>query len=346
MANLAAIIPAAQAPLEVKQVEKYTPGPKEILVKNEAIALIPVEAKIAKFALIPIPYPANLGLSYGGTVEAVGAQVTRFKAGDRVGVRTNGMGTGLQYGGYQRYVVAPEDTATQVPDGVEVGTVASILGNLNTVLGLFNARAKLDRPALDGNNSSANKSKKVLIYGGTSNLGTLSVQYVAQAGYSVVTTTSPKHARFVESLGPVHVVDHTQDHAALVKALVAQGPYDLVVDTISLPPTVAVNAAVVAAQGGGQVLTTSPPFGPGPHDLPEGVTRVFASWPDIIPSEGEPGLELWAYKTYLPHVLASGTLIPPQTEKVPGGLAKGVNDALDKLIVGVSGVRLIVDPWE
>lgn len=341
MPNLAGVIPAARAPLEIKEVETYKPGPHELLVRNEVISFNPVEAKIARLALISVPYPTILGLSYAGTVEAVGSQVSTFGVGDKVAVRKQFTQVGPKYGAYQRYVLAGDHTASKVPDGVGLTEAASLIGNLTTVAGLFGVRAGLDRPQLD--DSATPKKGPVLVYGGTSSVGSLAVQWVRQAGYDVVTTSSPKHKSWVSTLGAKHIVDHTQQPDALVKDLISFGPYSLVVDCIGLPPTVAVNAQVVAAQGGGKVYATLPPFGP--ETLPKGVVREFASWPDIF-EEDKTGLEKWTYETYLPQALAKGRLIAQPVEKIGGGLSKGVNNALDKLNTGVSGIKLVVDPWE
>jgi NADPH:quinone reductase-like Zn-dependent oxidoreductase len=341
MTNLAAIIPAAKAPLEVQEVETYKPGPHELLVKNEVIAYNPIEFKIAKLAIFPIQYPAILGSSFGGIIEAVGLQVTNFKVGDKVAAAKSGKSVGNQYGSYQRYVLLNDETASKVPEGIDIAIQASFTGNLSTVVAIFTGRAGLEKPSFDG--SASNKRKKVLIYGGSSNVGTISVQYVAQAGYSVVTTSSPKNQDFVSKLGAAKVIDHTQGQEALTNALVAEGPYDLVVDSISLPNTTAVTGAVVAAQGGGKLYALLPAFGP--ENLPEGVTREFASWGSVLDEEKNAGLRAWAFNTYLPQGLASGKLIAQPIEKVGGGL-KTVNDVLDKLQNGVSGVKLVSDPWE
>ncbi|KAF2470817.1 alcohol dehydrogenase GroES-like domain-containing protein [Lindgomyces ingoldianus] len=337
MANLAAVITAAKTPIKVQEVEIGKPGPHELLVKNEVIAFNPVEFKIARLAIFPIQYPAILGSSFGGTVEAVGSQVSSFRVGDKVAASKNFSAVGTQYGAYQRYTVVGEDTTSKVPEGIDVAIPTSLLGNLPTIVALFTGRAGLDKPSFDGPVSA--KDKKVLVYGGSSSFGSLSVQYVKQAGYTVVTTSSPPHWDFVSKLGAVAVVDHKQEHGALVKALVAEGPYDLIVDSISFPNTVAVTAEVVAAQGGGKLYTLQPAFGP--ETLPEGVTRVFESWSSTMDND----LRSWAFTTYLPQGLSGGKIIPLPIEKIEGGL-DGVSDALDRLQKGVSGVKLIVDPWE
>lgn len=341
MANLASVIVAAKTPLEVREAEISKPGPHELLIKNEVIAFNPVEYKIAKLGIFPIQYPAILGSSFGGTVEAVGPQVTSFQVGDKVAAAKNAESVGNKYGAYQRYVVVSDKTVSKIAEGVDVTIPASLTGNLSTVVGLFNGSAGLEKPSLDG--SASVKGKKVFIYGGSSSFGSLSVQYVAQAGYTVVTTTSPRNKDLVSKLGAAKVFDHSQSHDALVKEIVAEGPYELVVDSISLPPTIAVNAAVLAAQGGGKIYALLPAFGP--ETLPEGVTREFASWGALLGEEKNAGLLEWAFHIYLSEGVASGKVIPLPTEKVSGGL-KGINDALDKLQQGVSGVKLVADPWE
>lgn len=158
MANLALVIPSAKAPLEVKEVEKYAPGPDEILVKNEVISLNPVESKIARLAMIPVPYPNVLGLSYGGTVEAIGSNIKRFQIGDKVAVRKRFTQTGVKYGAYQRYVLAGDDTASKISTGVDLTNAAVLIGNLTTVVGLFGVRLGLDRPDLK--DSPKNKTRR------------------------------------------------------------------------------------------------------------------------------------------------------------------------------------------
>jgi len=349
MANLAAVLTGPKAPLQVQEVEKYTPGPHELLIKTEAIALNPFEAKLSKGAIFPINYPAILGFSFGGTVEAVGPQVTRFKPGDRIAASVDqtlifkGIGAGTnQYWGFQRFVLVSDECAAKVPDDVDVAIPASLTGNLSTVVALFTATAGLDKPDLDAPAPTGSKGK-VLIYGGSSSFGSLAVQYVAQAGYSVVTTTSPRNKVLVDKFGAAKVVDHTQDQDLLVKELVAAGPYDVVVDSISLPSTIPVAAAVLEAQGGGKLYALQ--GAQGAESLPEGIVRVSQSWPSALKEETKRGLLSWAYETYLTQAVAKGKIVALPIEKIAGGF-DGLNEALEKLYKGVSGVKLVVNPWE
>lgn len=64
-----------------------TPGPGDVLVKEVAIGLNPLDWKIQAYGVIVPSYPAILGSDAAGVVEAVGEGVTQFKKGDKVYVR-------------------------------------------------------------------------------------------------------------------------------------------------------------------------------------------------------------------------------------------------------------------
>ena len=200
----------------------------------------------------------------------------------------------------------------------------------------------MERPPLN-DATPTKKDKKILIYGGSSSFGVLAIQYLAQAGYSVIATSSPKNHDLVAKLGAAAVIDHSKDASTVTEELLAHGPYDYVVDMISLPNTLPITAAVVQKQGGGKLWATQPPFGP--ESMPEGVTRAFEPWSDPLYEDGNGHLLDWTINTYLPQGLAKGYIIPLPVEKVAGGL-EGVNEALDRMQRGVSGVRLVAYPWE
>jgi NADPH:quinone reductase-like Zn-dependent oxidoreductase len=60
------------------------PGPGEIIVKEIAVGLNPVDWKIQAYGIFATVYPAILGSDAAGEVEAVGEGVTQFKKGDKV----------------------------------------------------------------------------------------------------------------------------------------------------------------------------------------------------------------------------------------------------------------------
>ena len=209
--------------------------------------------------------------------------------------------------------------------------------NLTCVVGLFTGRLGLDRPPLVG--TAEAKKKKVLLYGGSSSFGSLSVQYLAQAGYTVVTTSSPKNRGFVDSLGATTIIDHTQDSTTLTSEIIAHGPYDVVVDFVSIAPTLAVTGAVLAAQGGGRLFTMQP----GREELPEGVERMFEPYSESLYEAKNKELLEWAVDKYLPEGIQRGLIKPMPVEKAPKGLS-GIHEALRRSLEG--GGRYVIDPRE
>ncbi|KAH6993594.1 chaperonin 10-like protein [Fusarium venenatum] len=339
MPHLAAQVPAAKAPLEIREIETPQPGPHEILVRNQIIAIQPIDAKIAKVAMLPLSYPTILGSSFAGIVDKVGSKVTGFQVGDKVvGMKTAGAQE-TKYSAYQEYSISPEVTTTKVSDDDTLDLAVRLVGNLPTLPALFNATLKLERPV--PGERPISQAKKILIYGGTSSIGSMAVQYLTQAGYHVVTTFSPKHKDFVSKLGASAIIDHTQESEGLIKELTTAGPYDIVVDTISSGDTVKLNAQVVAAQGGDSVYALQPAFGP--ETLPAGITRKFEGWSLLLGKEENEELLKWTFDTYFPKALETSSLVSVPAKKIPGGLG-GLNNALDLLFFkGVSSEKVVVD---
>lgn len=89
------------------------PGAGEVLVRVEASSLNGFDTAVAAGYLAGMMehrFPVVLGKDFAGTVEAVGAGVTRFAAGDRVfGVVTKAF---LGDGGFGEYVVVGQDLGT------------------------------------------------------------------------------------------------------------------------------------------------------------------------------------------------------------------------------------------
>ena len=77
-------IPEKQAPFKVGDAPLYEPGPKEVLVKNFATALNPVDWKIQKYDFMIESYPTVLGTDSSGVIKALGEGVTEFAVGDKV----------------------------------------------------------------------------------------------------------------------------------------------------------------------------------------------------------------------------------------------------------------------
>lgn len=83
--NQAAWIDGADKPLAVRDANMPQPGPEEIVIKNSAVAINPVDWKMQDgFYLDQLQLPFILGVDVAGVVHEVGSTVTNFKKGDRV----------------------------------------------------------------------------------------------------------------------------------------------------------------------------------------------------------------------------------------------------------------------
>ncbi|KAF1976202.1 GroES-like protein [Bimuria novae-zelandiae CBS 107.79] len=344
MANQASWIPAPTKQVSVGPAETYTPGPNELLVKINSVAFTPIEAKIQKFGTHPIPYPNILGTSFSGTVESVGEGVTGFEKGDHVAsIRSGKTLADPRFGGYQKFALAPLNSASKIPKSVPFHSSSATIINLAAITSALSIHLGLERPPLSG--TASPKGKKVLIYGGSSSCGGLAVKYAATAGYEVVTTSSNRNKDFVQSLGPATIIDHEQAPADVVADLKKYGPYDAVLDTIGLPAPTAILVEYFESLGGGAYNTMIPPI-PGTRAIPDNVKRIFAPYSFAFDEPQHKPLAQWLYEEYLPKGLESGLIVPTRQHVLTGGLEKA-QEALDLMNQGgVSGKKLVLDPWE
>jgi NADPH2:quinone reductase len=170
--------------------------------------------------------PADIpGMELAGEVTAVGAQVTRFAAGDRIMALVGG-------GGQATMAVLDESHALPVPDSLSWPEAGGFPEVFSTAFDALFSRANL------------RMGERVLISGAAGGVGTAGVQLAAATGASVVATVrdAARHHE-VAGLGAAVVIDPSQvaDH----------GPYDVVLELVgaaSLPtvlPHLAVGARIM-----------------------------------------------------------------------------------------------------
>ena len=82
--NQAAWLDQANTPLRVGDAPMPSAGPREIVVKNAAIAINPLDCHMQDSGVFVQQWPAVFGCEVAGEVFEVGEGVHRFKKGDRV----------------------------------------------------------------------------------------------------------------------------------------------------------------------------------------------------------------------------------------------------------------------
>jgi NADPH:quinone reductase-like Zn-dependent oxidoreductase len=180
--------------LAVAEVTRPEPLPTEVLVRVRAVGVNPVDTSIRAGAwpLLGNP-PFVLGWDISGTVEDIGAGVTRFRPGDEV----YGMPSFPRaVGAYAEFVAASSRQLASKPARLDHPHAAALpLAGLTAWQGLVDA-AHLDA------------GQRVLIHGGGGGVGHLAVQIARARGAHVTATASRSKISFVRALGADEVLDY------------------------------------------------------------------------------------------------------------------------------------------
>jgi len=191
--------------LQVRDVRKPAPAANEVLVKVRATTVTMGDHRIRSFTVPALvwlparlvlglrgPRKAILGIELAGVVEAVGADVRRFKPGDQVYAATL-----RGFGAWAEYRCLPEDSAiAAMPRNLYFEEAAAV------PIGARTALHYLRRAALRA-------GQEVLIYGASGSVGTYAVQLAKHFGAHVTAVASGANLGLLRSLGADEVVDYT-----------------------------------------------------------------------------------------------------------------------------------------
>ncbi|KAI4697624.1 uncharacterized protein J4E84_000756 [Alternaria hordeiaustralica] len=211
--NLAAWMPAPKQRMEVSEAPFPTPGPDEVIVKNRAVAINPVDWVLqdqgTSMAFGWIKYPFVFGFDVAGEVVQIGSKVVRFKVGDRVlgqAHSTDKKINSAAYGAFQLFPVLLERNTSSIPDSLSFESAAVIpLAFTTAAAGLFEKdQLGLQYPQLHPKPTG----KTVLVWGGSTSVGCNAIQLAVSAGYEVISTSSPKNFDLMRSLGASKVFDY------------------------------------------------------------------------------------------------------------------------------------------
>jgi NADPH:quinone reductase-like Zn-dependent oxidoreductase len=183
--------------LKIEDMAVGDPGPAEVRLRIEAIGLNRSEAMYRRGGyLTPPQLPSLMGYEAAGVIEAVGAGVTGFTPGNRVGVLPNyRMG---DYGTYAERAIVPLKSLIAIPPDLTAIQAASIWMQYFTAFGIVEA----GRAAL---------GDFVLIPAASSSVGLAAIQIANWVGAEPIamTRTSVKANALLE-LGARHVVASTE----------------------------------------------------------------------------------------------------------------------------------------
>jgi NADPH:quinone reductase-like Zn-dependent oxidoreductase len=172
------------------------------------------------------------------------------------------------------------------------------------------------------------------------------VRYAKMARYRVVTMASERNRALVQEAGADVVLD--RHDGRLVERLKGELPIDFWFDTIALPESIEKLYELAEEQRRRtgkdvKIVTLLPAGGDKYPKAPEGVTTQMMLFRGGL-EENKPHMEwLMGKGGFLETGLKNGTILGVPAEVV-GGL-DAVPSALEMIDAGVSGKKLVVDPW-
>jgi NADPH:quinone reductase-like Zn-dependent oxidoreductase len=184
--------------LKLEEIEKPVPADDEVLIKVRAASVNPLDYHFLRHpSLRPLMARASKaktlrpGRDLAGQVEAVGKNVTQFKAGDEV--------FGACNGAFAEYACAAEAAFATKPGKVSFEQAASVPVAGLTALQGFRDKAQLQ------------PGQKVLINGAAGGVGTFAVQIAKTLGAEVTGVCSTRNVELVRSIGADIVIDYTRE---------------------------------------------------------------------------------------------------------------------------------------
>src|SRR6516225_4463553 len=280
---------------DFKIVEREIPAPRagQVRIKVQACGVCHSDSFTKEGSWPGIQYPRIPGHEVAGIIDALGAGVSQWKKGQRVGVGWHGGhdGTcracqrgdfrncrnlkvpGISYdGGYQQYMVAPVDAVVAIPDTLSNTEAAPLL-----CAGVTTFDALRHSGALPGD---------LVAVSGIGGVGHLGVQFANKFGYKVAAIgRGPENAPLAKKLGASTYIDTQSTNAA--EALQKLGGARVILATA--PNSKAMSALIDGLGPNGKLLVIGATFDPievTPIQLITG-SRTIQGWAAGTPADSE-----------------------------------------------------------
>ncbi|KAK0641868.1 chaperonin 10-like protein [Cercophora newfieldiana] len=344
--NFAAFLNAPGAKLTVSEAPTPIPSPGEVLVRNHAVALNPLDWKRQAFDIFIPSYPTILGADLAGEIISSDS-ASPYPAGTRVAGVTHALSSGnLSNSAFQNYTAIKISSLIPLPASIPYTQGATLATSTGTAALILYDLLSIPLPSLTTGPSITGIPPTLLVWGGSSAIGTMAIQLAKLSGVqNIIAAASGKHHGRLRSLGATTVVDYSSPSAVEdVVAAIEKGGREAplyVVDPVSSPKSAAPVVEVlkrVGAGSGTKVANTLP--WPAGLDVPEGVQVSGVAAQDLWGRRED--LATWLFGEALPKWLGEGEIVPVKARVVEGGL-KGIQKGLEELMRGVSGEKLVVE---
>jgi len=367
--NQALWLNAKRAPFTIGPAAYPAPRADEIVVRVRAVAVNPFDRAIQTMGDIItswIPYPFVVGSDVAGDVVEIGRGVTRLKVGDRVlgfAAGSDKRRRSAAEGAFQHYVVLIAHMASPIPDSMAFEEAAVLpLGLSTAACGLF----QKDFLAMNAPSAAPTPSgKTLLVWGGSTSVGSNAIQLAVAAGYDVITTASPRNFGYAKQLGAREAFDYRSKTVIPDIIAALQGREIVGALAIGAGSAAACIDIVGACKGNRFVALATPsasfddvPAGRGRlRRLVPAIARMVAGnitltlkakrkgvrtkfiWgSDLIANEVGPMI----FETFLPTALAEARFVAAPSPTVIGAGLAHIPDALERQRRGISAAKLVV----
>jgi D-arabinose 1-dehydrogenase-like Zn-dependent alcohol dehydrogenase len=330
----AAVAVKAGADFEIQEREIPAPGFGEVRIKVEACGVCFGDNLVKDGHFPGMAYPRVPGHEVAGVVDEVGAGVTEWKKGERVGTGWHGGHdfvcescrrgdflmcknsaiTGItRDGGYQEYVLARHEAVARIPDDLDAAEAGPLLcAGVTTFNSLRHSGAVVgDLVGVQG-------------IGG---LGHLGIQFAAKAGFRVAAIgRGPENAALAKQLGASIYIDTKATNPA--EELQKLGGAKVILATA---PNAKAMAGLIGGLGvDGKLLVVGAPHDPleVPVPLLLMARRNLQGWPSGTAMDSEDTLRF-----------SSRTGVRPMIEKFP---LEEVNEAFARMMSGDAQFRVVL----
>jgi NADPH2:quinone reductase len=204
--------------MRLEDVEMPQPAAGEALVRIHAAGVNPVDTylRTGNHAHAPkLPYTP--GKDAAGTVETVGAGLTRFAPGDRVYTADTLTGT------YAEYALCREEQMGRLPENVSFEQGAGVWTPYATAY-----RALFEKAAIKA-------GETVLVHGASGGVGIAAIQWAKAAGLTVIgTASSPEGRELATEQGADAVFDHSDEgHFVAINEFTSGRGVDVIVEMLA-----------------------------------------------------------------------------------------------------------------
>ncbi|KAK3710988.1 hypothetical protein LTR37_010009 [Vermiconidia calcicola] len=319
--------------VQISDTEIPKPGPGQVLIKVVFSGSNPKDWKVPEW--MPDTPPLNQGDDIAGTIQSVGEGVTEFKTGDRVAAFHEML---KPHGSYAEFAIAWAHTTFLLPAKTSFEEGAAIpLAALTAVVGLYGAQ-KLNLPQPW---SPAEKPIPLVVYGGSSAVGTYVIQLAKRSNIHPLICVAGRAQEHVEKLLDRSKGDTIVDYRKGDEA-VAQGikdaldgkkleyAYDAVSEKSSYQ-----NVSKVLDRESGKITLVLPPkggWGAKFEEIPAGIHQSTTNVGSVHNDLKDLG---FVYSRYFTRGLEEGFFRGQPQEVVPGGLG-GIQSALERLKDGTA----------